>query len=162
MKTTLLTILLLSASSAEKESSVEHPDIFARRGEVKHCEENGVVAAWCDSYISPELECGILPEFDEYGCTCMGKAASCPSECIGGTEPLVKTHYGIRCGKLPNDTPNYILKERHPLQRCEDNSVVAGWCDDYVNKHLECGLFPEDDQYICKCSGKHTNCPDEW
>jgi hypothetical protein len=33
------------------------------------------------------------------------------------------------------------------------------WCDDYVNKHLECALYPQIDQYLCKCSGKATNCP---
>jgi len=81
----------------------------------------------------------------------LGKAALCPTECIGGGEPVVKTHYGVRCQGIPQDMPNYVLKERHVAKRCENNAPVAAWCDDYVNKHLECGLYPEDDQYICKC-----------
>jgi len=64
---------------------------------------------------------------------------------------VVKTHYGVRCQGIPQDMPNYVLKERHVAKRCENNAPVAAWCDDYVNKHLECGLYPEDDQYICKC-----------
>ena len=86
------------------------------------------------------------------GCSCYGKSALCPTECIGGSEPVTKTHYGIRCKGIPTDQPNYVLREQHYFMKgCENNAPVAAWCDDYVNKHLECGLFPEDDQYICKC-----------
>lgn len=105
---------------------IETPDVFDRRGTVHKCNENDVVNAWCDAHILPDLGCGLLPEFDEYGCTCFGHPNECPTECIGGTEPLLKTHYGIRCGKIPNNVPNYILKERHALQRCEENSLVSG------------------------------------
>lgn len=161
----LAALFLVIASASAAEVALEFPDVFpqhARPGQkVRHCEENGVVAAWCDTFINPDLACATLPEFDEYGCTCLGNPALCPSECIGGTEPLVKNHYSIRCGKIPVDSPNYILKEIHELNRCENNAAVSSWCDDFVNKHLECGLFPQDDQYLCKCSGKHSNCPDE-
>ena len=154
------TIFLVVSASGEK--SLEYPDIFPLRGnKVKHCEGNAVVAAWCDAFVDTDLDCAILPEFDEYGCTCIGNHASCPTECIGGVEPLVKTHSNIRCGGIPVDSPNYILKETHALNRCESNAAVSAWCDDFINKHLECHIIPEDNQYICKCSGKHTNCPDE-
>jgi hypothetical protein len=154
----LLTSMLTSAAWAEKQ--IEYPDIFANV-EVKSCDNNLVVSGWCDSHILTELECGILPDFDEYGCSCLGKSASCPTECINGEQPVVKTHYGIRCKNIPEDSPNYILKEAHPPKRCDNNLVVASWCDDNVNPHLECGLYPEDDQYLCKCSGKHANCPED-
>jgi hypothetical protein len=169
MKLPVASLLVLLASAAEaaveeeeiRTRQVETPDVFAQADEVLHCEENAVVHSWCDSAQFEELKCGILPDFDEYGCTCMGKTSLCPEECIGGTEPVERTHFGIRCKGIPQDSPNYILKERHPLKRCENNLVVSSWCDDYVNPHLECGLYEEDDQYICKCSGKATNCPDE-
>lgn len=147
------------------DTSIELPDVFTHHSQGKSktmsCDTNAVIAAWCDNKISQELECGILPEFDEYGCNCFGDPSTCPTECIGGTEPIQKTHYGIRCNNIPMDQPNYILKEHHALHRCENNLIVSAWCDDYVNRHLECGLYPTDDQYLCKCTGKATNCPDE-
>ena len=98
----LLLSLIAGVASAEN-GGVEYPDIFDRRDGVTGCEDHGVVAAWCDSRVLTDLECGILTEFDEYGCTCYGKSALCPTECIGGTEPVVKTHYGIRCAGIPPD-----------------------------------------------------------
>jgi hypothetical protein len=151
---------LIGAASAS-DTDIEIPSVFHRRGKVQHCEENAVVAAWCDSHVFKEIECGLLPEFDEYGCSCYQDPSKCPTECIEGTEEVAKTHYGIRCRGMPRDHPNYVLLENHVMQRCEENSVVSAWCDDYVNIHLECGLYPEVNQYLCKCSGKATNCPDE-
>jgi len=142
------------------DTSIEKPDVFTS-SQTTACTKNAVVAAWCDTNIGQQVECGILHEFDEYGCSCHGDPSLCPTECIDATEPIQKTHYGIRCNGIPIDVPNYILKERHVVERCEANSVVAAWCDDYVNKHLECKLYTEDDQYLCKCSGKQSNCPDE-
>eukprot|EP00545_Synedropsis_sp_CCMP1620_P010516 CAMPEP_0119013760 /NCGR_PEP_ID=MMETSP1176-20130426/8921_1 /TAXON_ID=265551 /ORGANISM="Synedropsis recta cf, Strain CCMP1620" /LENGTH=192 /DNA_ID=CAMNT_0006966877 /DNA_START=17 /DNA_END=595 /DNA_ORIENTATION=+ len=156
----ILAALIVAAASAVAEHQVEFPAVFGN-AEVKSCDDNLIVHGWCDSYILPELECGILTDFDEYGCKCEGKAASCPTECINGNAPLVKTHYGIRCKHIPVDSPNYILKESHKLKRCEGNLLVSNWCDDFINPHLECGVYPEDDQYLCKCSGKNANCPDE-
>lgn len=139
---------------------IEFSSVFNRRnGQVKHCENNAVVAAWCDAQVFEDLECGLLPEFDEYGCQCFKDPSKCPTECVGGSELVEKTHYGIMCRNLPMDSPNYILKEYHEMTGCEDNSVVAAWCDDYVNLHLECGLYPKINQYLCKCSGKAANCP---
>jgi hypothetical protein len=147
---------------AAADKSIEMPDVFGRRdGGTMNCDNNAIIAAWCDNKILSELQCGILPEFDEYACSCPGDPSLCPTECIGGTEVVQKTHYGIRCMNIPTDSPNYILKERHAIHRCENNLVVSAWCDDYINRHLECGLYPTDDQYLCKCTGKATNCPDE-
>lgn len=150
------------------EGSLEHPDAFAQRlrydnGEIdRSCSENSVVAAWCDSQMNMDLDCAILPSFDEYACTCIGNPSLCPTECIGGFAPVVKTLSQIQCNQIPPDTsPNYILKETHALNRCENNAAVSAWCDDFVNRHLECHIFPHSDQYTCTCSGKHSYCPDE-
>mmetsp|Transcript_3149 Transcript_3149/g.4770 ORF Transcript_3149/g.4770 Transcript_3149/m.4770 type:complete len:194 (+) Transcript_3149:3-584(+) len=110
------------------DKEIEVPSVFNRRGKVQHCEDNGVVHAWCDSLVFEEIECGLLPEFDEYGCQCFRDPSKCPSECIDGSELIEKTHYGIRCRKLPmDDSPNYILKEYHAMGGCEENSLVAAW-----------------------------------
>jgi hypothetical protein len=146
--------------SAAAVSDVEIPTVFNRR-DVTSCDENAVVASWCDSRQFDDLECGILKDFDQYGCQCKQDPSKCPDECVGGSELVEKTHYGIICRNLPHDSPNYILKEYHHLHRCEGNAVVASWCDDWINPHLECALYPEIDQYLCRCSGKAANCPME-
>jgi len=156
LRSLLLANFLALAQATSDE--VEIPNVF-HRGNVQHCQNNGVVTAWCDSYVFPELECGLLPDFDEYGCQCSKDPAKCPTECVGGSTLVEKSHYGITCRHLPHDSPNYTLKEYHHMTGCENNSVVAAWCDDYVNKHLTCGLYPKIDQYLCKCSGKAANCP---
>jgi hypothetical protein len=141
---------------------VEKPDVFMPdRGTKIPCHENAVVASWCDSHRTPILDCAILPAFDEYGCSCLGESSACPDDCVGGDEPIEKTHYGIRCASIPKDEPNYILQEFHPLNRCENNAIVSSWCDDFVNQHLTCSLNPEDDEYSCACGGRHSACPDD-
>lgn len=146
------------ASATATDTDIEIPSVF-NRGKVQHCEDNSVVAAWCDSSVMKDVECGLLPQFDEYGCQCYHDPSKCPDECVGGSELVEKTHYGIVCRNLPHDSPNYVLKEYHEMTGCEDNAVVSAWCDDYVNLHLECGLYPQIDQYLCKCTGKAANCP---
>lgn len=150
-----------TSTSAFEETAIGSPDVFARRGKVNHCENNAIVSAWCDSRVTKGIECGILPEFDEYACGCDGDSSLCPDECIEDSLLQTKTHYGIRCSKIPQDTPNYVLKETHQVQRCENNAVVAAWCDESINPHLECHLYEKEDQYLCKCSGKVANCPTE-
>lgn len=158
-----LAALLTVNSRASKQ--IEIPSVFDRRGKVQHCENNAVVAAWCDSHILEELECGLLNEFDEYGCQCFSDPSKCPDECVGGSELVEKNHYSIRCRNIPMDSPNYILREYHEMHGCENNAKVAAWCDDYVNRHVQCGIYPELNQYLCSCSGvpSHVtaNCPDE-
>ena len=158
-----LAALLTAASNADKK--VEIPSVFDRRNEVKHCENNAIVHAWCDSNIFEDLECGVLPDADLFACKCVQDPSKCPGECVGGSEHVEKTHYSITCRHIPMDSPNYILKEYHEMHGCENNAKVAAWCDDYVNKHVECALYPQLDQYLCSCSGVpnhvNANCPDE-
>jgi hypothetical protein len=117
-----LSSILLTAIAEE----VEIPSIFNRRGDVTKCDENAIVNSWCDRYVFDDLECGILPEFDQYGCQCKDDPSKCPSECVGGSELVEKNHYNIICRNLPHDSPNYILKEYHQMHGCENNAVVAG------------------------------------
>jgi hypothetical protein len=77
-----------------------------------HCENNALVANWCNeatSFVS-QVDCLLLPALDEYVCSCLGNPAACPIECIGGGVPDRKTHHAIRCQGIPADTPNYILE----------------------------------------------------
>jgi hypothetical protein len=111
------TILLASAAAfmaitveARSESFLELPNIF-ERGDLKHCEDNGVVQSWCDSSKNPELECVMLPGFDQYGCSCHGHPHLCPTDCVGGKQADQKMHYGIQCLGIPQDEPNYVLYE---------------------------------------------------
>jgi hypothetical protein len=110
-------ILLASAAAfmaitveARSESFLELPNIF-ERGDLKHCEDNGVVQSWCDSSKNPELECVMLPGFDQYGCSCHGHPYLCPTDCVGGKQADQKMHYGIQCLGIPQDEPNYVLYE---------------------------------------------------
>jgi len=157
MKTTFFLIATTALLAyAKEQGGVELPSIF-EYGEKKSCEGNAVVAGWCKS---PDLECVLLPEFDQYGCACHGNSALCPTECVEGKEASQKTKYGIQCVGIPADEPNYILKETHRKFHCEENAVVSAWCDDFVNEELDCHLFPDLDEYVCYC-GKHPACPEE-
>jgi hypothetical protein len=183
----LIKLAYFVRSHTEEDVSLEYPNVFTNAdhdvSSAKQCNSNSVVAAWCDSYIFPELQCAILPQFNEYGCSCVGHASLCPTECIGDSqtidpsehEPIARTHETIRCLGIPRDEPNYVLGSsakssrrsghRHnPAQHaagCQDNAIVASWCDESINPHLQCFLHPELDQYKCHCSGKHAYCPDE-
>lgn len=156
--------------STEMEKAITHeleiPDPFAQ-GHMEVCNDNLVVKNWCDSHLTEKpaaLKCGMLQAFQEYACGCPDDPTMCPTECLEGSQQISKTRSMIRCRGFPSDTPNYILKESHPHHHnhdCGDNAMVSAWCDDYVNPHLECALFRALDQYVCRCSGKATNCPDE-
>lgn len=129
------------------------------------CSENALIAAWCDASLLGDnaLQCGMLSDFQEYACRC-NHPNLCPTECINGSQLIAKTRTTIRCRGLPVDSPNYILTEHPKPHRhdCANNAVVSAWCDEYINKHVECSLYPDLDQYVCRCSGrKTTNCPDE-
>ena len=142
----------------EKElPEVRHlPTIFAGRGAKISCAENGVIQSWCPD------DCGILMDHNEYACACK-EASACPDECIDGVQPMAKTGHSIRCHGIPEDEPNYVLKEpvHSKESHCENNAIVAGWCDDYVNRHLTCTISEKEDTYECYCGGKHAACPDE-
>lgn len=141
---------------------VEVPDPFIRLNDYEQCTENAQVASWCDAHVMPSLQCGMLSAFHEYACDCDGHPNLCPLECLEGSDLIAKTRSGIRCRGIPLDSPNYVLREEHTsLNHCEENSLVAAWCDEYVNQHVACGLYPALDQYVCRCSGRPANCPDE-
>lgn len=150
----------------EEVFAMGRPDLFAADTKnVVPCHENGAVASWCDVNLDrANLECVMLPEFDLYGCSCVGEASLCPTECVNGVKPDKRDRYGISCRGIPEDEPNYILKEMResrPVNHCENNAVVAGWCDDYVNRHLECELRAGEDEYSCRCHGRLSACPDD-
>jgi hypothetical protein len=148
------------------EEGVEVPrSIFAWSFHERHCEDNAVVGSWCDEAVTDGVKkCAINPDFDEYGCSCPGNAAACPTECVGGGEPHARSHFEVLCLGIPADQPNYILKEgrKHindDTEHCENNAVVASWCDEYVNPGLKCSLLPKNDEYVCRCSGNMAACP---
>jgi len=64
-RSVLLSSLLAAAVAADTNQQVEYPDVFDRRGTVQHCDNNAVIASWCDSRVLTDLECSVLPEFDE-------------------------------------------------------------------------------------------------
>jgi hypothetical protein len=159
-KSILLAAVLMVTVEARRDESLELPSIF-ERGDLKHCEDNGVVSSWCDSSVTPGLECVMLPGFDQYGCSCHGHAHLCPSDCVGGKQADQKLHYGIQCLGIPQDEPNYVLKETHEPNHCESNAIVSSWCDDFVDKTISCSLHPEVDEYMCLCKGHAAACPME-
>jgi hypothetical protein len=79
----------------------------------KGCQNNAIVSSWCDESINPHLQCYLNPGKDQYKCHCSGKHSYCPSECIGGSKPILQqaTASVIVCSGIPEDNPNYILKE---------------------------------------------------
>ena len=169
----LLFTSVRAGTTTELEKAVSHeieiPDPFSLDS-FESCADNAVVAGWCDdSHLiimgdNDALQCGMLTAFHEYACACPNHPNRCPTECLEGSQLVSKTRTAIRCRGLPIDAPNYILKEQHKhhgSHDCGDNAIVAAWCDDYVNRHVECSLYPALDQYVCRCTGKATNCPDE-
>lgn len=149
-----------------EEDGVEMPTIFGWSFHERHCEDNAVVASWCDEAVQERVKCAINPDFNEYGCSCHGNAAACPTECVGGGEPHARSHFEVLCLGIPTDQPNYILKEgqKHlddDMEHCENNAVVASWCDEYVNPGLKCALLPQKDEYVCSCRGNMAACPSD-
>jgi hypothetical protein len=134
------------------------------------CSGNGVVASWCDSSVM-EVDCSIHPGFDAYACRCYFDASACPEECImknvGDDQdpipPTIKTHYGIMCHGIPEDEPNYVLKSDTSklLQHCENNAVVANWCNEATMPYVDCLLSPALDEYTCTCVNNAAACPRE-
>jgi len=62
---TLLLAACLAVAVSAKERAVEFPDVFDRTVPIKNCDDNAIVAAWCDARVMTDLECGVLQEFDE-------------------------------------------------------------------------------------------------
>lgn len=172
MKTTLkvsLVLLLTLPKSTEGKRTEDHNLSLLFANQKAHtCAENGVVSAWCDSSLS-KVQCLIHPDSDVYACQCNADPAACPDECIDtdttDTKPSVRTHHGIVCNGIPTDEPNYVLKtdsEHLPsLHHCENNSVVANWCNEVPGKKVNCLLLPSLNEYVCTCVGNAAACPSE-
>ena len=131
---------------------------------LEHCEENAVVASWCDERVNPQVECALLKEFDQYGCSCYDNHAACPTECIRGVKPREITRSRIYCPGIPEDTPNYILKEggvihHHKKVHCEENAIISSWCDEFIDPNLRCSFKPNKNEYACNCHGNAASCP---
>ena len=165
MRHLLIYVALVGASKGTanlKEGKMEIPTMGGAS-----CAENGVVASWCDSRSNPHLKCGLWESFDIYGCTCEDHSAECPEECVQEGKLIHRTKHSIQCSHIPMDQPNYVLKEvKHskrslPLHHCENNAVVASWCDESVNPNVDCRLKPHLNQYTCSCQGHHAECPSE-
>jgi hypothetical protein len=182
--TTTSSTFSVSASSIEKvqDKSVDKPDWLIqwdrndpKKGSSTSCGDNAIVLAWCDDDHNKELQCGMSREYDEYGCVCYDHPSLCPTECVEGTMMIQKTHHSIRCQQIPLDeTPNYdIIHPQQPVPEdsivdddiatigCDNNLLVASWCDDKLNPHLTCRIKPQVDTYECHCSGKMAFCPFE-
>jgi hypothetical protein len=70
--------------------------------------------------------------------------------------PPVETHLGIICHGIPKDEPNYILQSDDvkmiPLHHCENNALVANWCNEAtLVSQVDCLLLPALDEYVCSC-----------
>lgn len=160
----ILLFLLLSpvAFSTETETKLEYLSVFDEADSVP-CNENGVVNSWCDSKVNDKLRCVIHPSFNLYGCRCEDDPASCPEDCYGGVTPVQKSQYGVECLGIPEDEPNYILRGKHqiPPHHCENNALVANWCNENTNPHVTCLLLPALDEYVCSCYHKHAACPED-
>ena len=150
--------------------SNNHEDLSALflNSKAQKCNENGMVSAWCDSSKS-EVECLIHPESDVYACMCTDPSF-CPNECIHQTSPdddsrLKKSNHGIVCRGIPQDEPNYILKhspdQLPSLHHCENNALVANWCNEVDSPGVSCLVLPSLDEYVCTCMSRAAACPSE-
>jgi hypothetical protein len=166
----LFFLLCLGPRKADGKKETHDLSILFSDLNAQPCHENGVVASWCDSAVM-EVECVIHPGSDVYACRCSKNPSACPEECI--TEnltkaqsplPPVKTHHGIMCYGIPKDEPNYILKSdpsHLPLHHCENNALVASWCNEATLKQVNCLLLPALDEYVCTCLDNAAACPSE-
>jgi hypothetical protein len=166
----LVLFFLLIAPSAQLDFTKEQVEIpkMMRTDSAIPCHANGVVASWCDVTVNPDLECAINPDFDLYACTCERDPTACPSECIGGSSGVStmtdKQHYAIECQGIPQDEPNYVLKvdaKQLPLHHCENNAIVANWCDEWTIPDVNCLLLTALDEYVCTCHDNAAACPDD-
>ncbi len=168
IKTTLFVVLFLRASFASDELDSLR-QIPLNDPNIVPCSFNGVVASWCDSSIH-NVECMMDKARDVYMCQCPEEHSSCPDECIGTlldesnslTQP-VKTRHSILCHGIPQDEPNYILKSDSslPLHHCENNALVASWCNEATSPDVNCLLLSALDEYVCTCYSHAASCPSE-
>lgn len=135
------------------------------------CSANGMVSAWCDSSVM-DVECSLLPTLDVYACRCHDDPSACPEDCIPpedlamDQDPLAPmlTHHGILCRGIPEDEPNYVLKtdvSSLPLHHCENNGIVANWCNEATVAGVDCLLLSALDEYVCTCRSNSAACPSD-
>ena len=166
MRRTLFFLMLWQAARSDEEIILTESKVgdFVDLGTSHKCEENGVVASWCDVTINSKVDCMIHPTLDLYTCTC-DDTASCPTECIEKGEVVKKTNHGIQCRGIPQDEANYVLKtnkQKLPkVHHCENNALIANWCNELTVPEVDCLLLPALDEYVCSCRGKPSACPDE-
>lgn len=167
MKIFLVLVLAVLGMAKEEEIQVVDNGVsdFIASAISHPCQENGVVASWCDVTVNPGLECTIHPTLNVYTCKC-SEVSQCPSECVEGdsaaSELVKKTTYSIQCRGIPEDEPNYILRNRGsilPLHHCENNAIVANWCNEATVPEVSCLLLPSLDEYVCTCHDKVSACP---
>ncbi|CAJ1946354.1 unnamed protein product [Cylindrotheca closterium] len=167
---TLLTSFLSSDVSAQLPSQDDEQNLSTLlHSKTQACNENGMVSAWCDSSMSA-VECLIHPESNVYACMCTDPS-SCPDECIETTDGdensrlVKKSHHGIMCHGIPQDEPNYVLKhsadQLPSLHHCENNALVANWCNEVDFPGVSCLVLPALDEYVCTCIGRTAACPSE-
>jgi hypothetical protein len=131
-------------------------------GDNHDCNGNAVVAGWCTSGKQDSTSCAIHKDFNIYGCECVEDGTACPLECIAGSELLKRSQHSIVCPNIPQDEPNYIMKEsRRSLNHCENNALVASWCDEWTLPNLDCLVIPALDEYVCTCYGNPSVCPSD-
>ena len=132
---------------------------------VLSCSSNSKVRSWCDALMN-DVECMMDLAQDTYMCQCPEDPSACPDDCIGGqglrTHPVMNSH-SILCEGIPDDEPNYILKNDIdlPLHHCENNGIVANWCNEATTPGVDCRLLPALDEYVCACPEKTAFCPTE-
>lgn len=160
--------LLVAFSGVSAQSDGEDWSALFSNSKTQTCNENGMVSAWCDSSKS-DVECLIHPESNVYACKCTDRSA-CPEECIQTSSDAddsrsVKSHHGILCHGIPQDEPNYIIKhtpdQLPSLHHCENNALVAAWCNEVETPGVNCLVLPSLDEYVCTCMGRAAACPSE-
>jgi hypothetical protein len=171
MKTTLqlslLILLSLPRSSEAQKKEDENLSLLFLHSRAQACNENGMVAAWC-AVSQSDVECFVHPESNAYTCMCTDPAV-CPEECIVAPENddsrPVKSHHGITCHGIPSDEPNYVitndLDSIPSLHHCENNALVASWCNEARFPHVSCLVLPALDEYVCTCVTNAATCPIE-
>ncbi|KAL3927830.1 MAG: hypothetical protein SGBAC_012914 [Bacillariaceae sp.] len=164
----IFTLLVAFSDVSAAKANPDDEDLGALflKSKTQPCNEHGMVSAWCDSTKS-DVECLIHPESNVYACMCTDPSV-CPGECIQTSDMdsrPVKGHHGIMCHGIPQDEPNYILKhspdELPSLHHCENNALVANWCNEANLEDVSCLVLPSLDEYVCTCMGRAAACPSE-
>lgn len=169
MKASLFLLLCLPTSTdANKDHDASISALFSDLNS-EPCTGNAVVSSWCDSSVM-DVNCLIHPTLDMYACRCTVDPKLCPEECVAveGQDAVspIKTHHGIMCQGIPQDEPNYVLKNKDvsnlPLHHCENNAVVANWCNEATGAaQVDCLLLQALDEYVCTCMKDAAACPSE-